>query len=194
MEAELRRLTSETEQLTNRVDSIVRDGTNRIGDLEFRLCELETGCDIASLSDTPTLGGGNTPDVAAPVAPSTPGNGGGLDTGGVELAVAEREDFERAKAAFDEGNYELAADRFQAFTDTETAISQQSRRWPVGKSPVSRRPQQEHCGSVPQTAFTASRTNRPRTLLNAMAYRPISSDLATSTQPRRFGLAPRLMV
>jgi tol-pal system protein YbgF len=36
----------------------------------------------------------------------------------VELAVAEREDFERAKASFDEGNYELAAERFRAFTET----------------------------------------------------------------------------
>ncbi len=116
MEAELRRLTSETEQLTNRVDGVVRDGTNRVGDLEFRLCELEAGCDIASLGDTPTLGGGSLPAGAAPAAPAT-GETSGLDTGGVELAVAEREDFERAKSAFDEGNYQVAAERFQAFTD-----------------------------------------------------------------------------
>lgn len=120
MEAELRRLTSETEQMTNRVDSVVRDGTNRVGDLEFRLCELEPNCDIASLGDTPTLGGGSLPQVAAPAAPVAPIAGGsdGLDTGGVELAVAEREDFERAKMAFDEGNFQLAADRLQSFTDT----------------------------------------------------------------------------
>ena len=119
MEAELRRLTAETEQMTNRIDTVVRDGTNRVGDLEFRLCELEPNCDIASLGETPTLGGGSLPQVAAP-APAAPVGGAtdDLNTGGVELAVAEREDFERAKMAFDEGNYQLAADRLQTFTDT----------------------------------------------------------------------------
>ena len=86
MEAELQRLTAANEALTNRVDRIVSDGTNRIGDLEFRLCELESGCDIGSLGDTPTLGGGALPPPVAPqtVAPTSD------PTGGVELAVAER--------------------------------------------------------------------------------------------------------
>ena len=57
METEVRRLTAASEQLANRVQSIVADGTNRIGDLEFRLCELEADCDIASLGETTTLGG-----------------------------------------------------------------------------------------------------------------------------------------
>ena len=35
MEQELRRLTSETENLEFRVNSIVRDGTNRVRDLEY---------------------------------------------------------------------------------------------------------------------------------------------------------------
>ena len=116
LEAELQRLTAANEALTNRVDRVVSDGTNRIGDLEFRLCELEAGCDIASLGDTPTLGGGALPAPApAPVPqPST----SDLDTGGVELAVAERDDFDRAKASFDAGNYEVAAEQLQRFTDT----------------------------------------------------------------------------
>lgn len=117
LEAEVSRLTAASEALTNRIDSIVRDGTNRIGDFEFRLCELESGCNIASLGDTPTLGGGAIPDVAAP-QPSAPVSGGDLDTGGVELAVAEREDFERAKATYDAGNFTTAADQLKRFTDT----------------------------------------------------------------------------
>ena len=114
MEAELQRLTAANEALTNRVDRVVSDGTNRIGDLEFRLCELESGCDIGSLGDTPTLGGGALPAPVAPqpVAPVED------PTGGVELAVAEREDFERAKATFDAGNFEVAAEQLQRFTDT----------------------------------------------------------------------------
>ena len=71
MEAELARLTASTEQLTNRVDSVVRDGTNRIGDLEFRLCELETGCDIGSLGETTTLGGGALPAATSPAVSAT---------------------------------------------------------------------------------------------------------------------------
>ncbi len=116
LEAEVSRLTAASEALTNRVDQIVRDGTNRIGDLEFRLCELESGCDIATLGDTPTLGGGVVPEVGA--QPTAPAIGTDLDTGGVELAVAEREDFERAKAAYEEGNYQVAVERLQSFTDT----------------------------------------------------------------------------
>ncbi|MEM9427752.1 MAG: tol-pal system protein YbgF [Pseudomonadota bacterium] len=128
MEAELQRLTAATERLTNRVDSVVADGTNRIGDLEFRLCELEAGCDIGSLGDTPTLGGGALPAstgtaAVAPAAPAAPAPGGDVASGladlsGMELAIAEKDDFERAKASFDDGNFEGAAEQFQRFTET----------------------------------------------------------------------------
>ena len=115
MEAELRRLTASTEELTNRVDNIVRDGTNRIGDLEFRLCELEDGCDIGSLSDTPTLGGGSLPETGGTVTPlPAPTDSGD----GPELAISEREAFDRARAALEDGDNERAAVLFQAFTDT----------------------------------------------------------------------------
>lgn len=127
MEAELQRLTAATERLTNRVDSVVADGTNRIGDLEFRLCELEPGCDIASLGETTTLGGGALPAPSTGAAieggAASSASGGGLagglaDLGGMELAFAEKEDFERAKASFDNGSFEAAAEQFQRFTET----------------------------------------------------------------------------
>jgi hypothetical protein len=97
LEAEIRRLASLTEDLQIRVDSVVRDGTNRVGDLEFRLCELEADCDIASLGETPNLGGVE-PSGAAPSISVTP------DTGSApQLAVAEQDDFDRARAAFEAG-------------------------------------------------------------------------------------------
>ncbi len=116
MEAELTRLTAASEALTNRVDRVVADGTNRVGDLEFRLCELEANCDIATLGETTTLGGGTLPAVTQTSTPTTPSSDS--PTAGVELAVAERADFERAKAAFDQGSFKAAAEQFQSFTET----------------------------------------------------------------------------
>ncbi len=52
IEAELQRLTSKTEELEFRINRITVDGTNRIGDLEYRLCEIEPGCDVSLLGGT----------------------------------------------------------------------------------------------------------------------------------------------
>lgn len=118
IEAELRRLTSLTEELDLRTQAIVRDGTSRVGDLEFRLCDLEADCDIASLGETPSLGGvdlaGTGPAVSTLPAPS----GGGGASGGGSLAVAEQSDFDRAREAYEAGDYENAANLFAAFTET----------------------------------------------------------------------------
>lgn len=115
IEMELARLTSKSEALENRINRVVSDGTNRIGDLEFRLCELEEGCDIGALGTTSTLGGGETPTAIAPEAPTTPANPA---TEGVELAVAEKEDFERAQEALASGDFRSAANQFAAFTQS----------------------------------------------------------------------------
>lgn len=112
IEGELQRLTSKTEELENRIDRIVRDGTNRIGDLEFRLVELEGG-DLSELGDTTTLGG---EDLAAIPVPAPPAS-----TGGGQMAVGEQADFDRALAAFEAGNFQASADQFQLFTETYTA-------------------------------------------------------------------------
>ncbi len=106
LEAELRRLTAQTEALSGRVEAVVRDGTNRIGDLEFRLVELEGG-DLSALGETSTLGGG----AAAPAAAAPPASA----PEGAEMAIGERGDFDRAVAAFDAGDYGGAAALFEAF-------------------------------------------------------------------------------
>lgn len=118
IESAVQRLTSKTEELEFRIERVVQDGTNRLDDLEFRLCEMEPGCDIANFEPGSTLGGdvASTPDrtgmISAPAAPSAPADGG--DTG-PQLAVGERDDFERAQAAFEAGEYERAAEQFAAF-------------------------------------------------------------------------------
>lgn len=124
IESALRRLTNATEDLQIRVDRIVTDGTNRIGDLEFRLCELEEDCDIGQLGDTPTLGGGATA-VATATLPATSG------ANGPRLAEAEQSDFDRAMAAYEAGDYAGAAQGFQAYTDTYPggALSAEAHFW-----------------------------------------------------------------
>ncbi|MGR3565221.1 MAG: tol-pal system protein YbgF [Heliomarina sp.] len=113
MEAELQRLTSHTEELTNRVNRIVADGTNRIGDLEFRLVELEGG-DLSKLGETTTLGGPTETVQPSAVTPP-PASDGVLTT---ELAVSERTDFENASKALDEGDFQKAAQLFAGFNQT----------------------------------------------------------------------------
>ena len=121
IEAELQRLTSKTEELEFRINSVVEDGTNRIGDLEFRLVELEGG-DVSKLGETSTLGGGAAPAVssgaaAAQTAAVAPEPSAQTD-GGSQLAVGEDTDFRRASEALANGDFQSAADQFAAFRQT----------------------------------------------------------------------------
>ena len=115
LEREMARLTGETEQLRNRIDRIVRDGTNRIGDIEFRLCEMEEGCDLGALT-TPGLGdagGGNAATLSpaalgpAPVAPAD-----------IPLTREEKSAFDAASAALQGGDFAQAATLFGQFAET----------------------------------------------------------------------------
>ncbi len=108
IETALSQLIGRTEELEYRIDRIVRDGTNRIGDLEFRLVELEGG-DVSQLGETTTLGGGPAPSGPA-VAPPP-------DASVSQLAIGEQADFDAARAALEAGNFADAASRFARFAD-----------------------------------------------------------------------------
>jgi tol-pal system protein YbgF len=112
IETELQRLTAKTEELEFRVGRVAEDGARRLGDLEFRLCELEDGCDLGSLGRVPALGG----DTGSAIAPSAPQPA--PPTGGTELAVGEETDFRRAGEALAQGDFQSAADQFAAFRQT----------------------------------------------------------------------------
>ena len=116
IEAALMRLTAKTEEVELKVNRVVSDGTNRIGDLEFRLCEVEPGCDISALGETAPLGGGAGGGAVAPVAPvaTAPAAGGT----GPELAIGEQADFDRAKGVLGQGDFRTAADLFATFTQS----------------------------------------------------------------------------
>ena len=110
IESELQRMTAKTEELQFRIDGVVSDGTNRIGDIEFRICEIDPACDLSQLGRPAPLGGATLPPAVTP--PPQPG------VGETEMAVGEQADFNRARAAFDAGDFAGAATQFQAFSQT----------------------------------------------------------------------------
>jgi len=114
IESELSRLTSKTEQLEFRVNAIVKDGTNRIADLEFRLVEAEGG-DVSQLSETTTLGGADGASPAGNDAPVVTGSGNGEAP---QLALGEQADFDAARTALEAGETAAAAEKFAAFNET----------------------------------------------------------------------------
>ena len=113
IEGELRRLTADVEELEFRVDSIAKDGANRLGDLEFRLCELEPDCDPSELGLSPPLGGIPAEETSAEETP--PAGEAPEPVFGALLAEGERADFDAATAALDEGRYREAADGLLGF-------------------------------------------------------------------------------
>lgn len=108
IEAAVVSLTGKAEAIENRLNRVVADGTNRIGDIEFRLTELAGG-DLGAIPPTPPLGG-----EAAPV-PAAPAPAPGPSAGGPELAVNEQAEFDRAKEVLGSGDFRAAAEQFAAF-------------------------------------------------------------------------------
>lgn len=128
IETQLAALTNQTESLTNQIKRIVADGTNRIGDIEFRLCEQDPGCDLGALM-TAELGGNTPRQIVAPnstpdpdAAPSStpvitatplpPPETTAPESPANPETQAERADFDAAKSALDRGDLTLAADLF----------------------------------------------------------------------------------
>ncbi len=106
IEAELARLTSRAEEIELKLNRVVADGTNRIGDIEFRLCEVTPGCDPMNMGATAPLGG-DTTATATPAPTETTAS-----SGGPELAVGEQADFDRAKEVLGQGDFPRAAELF----------------------------------------------------------------------------------
>jgi tol-pal system protein YbgF len=111
LEAELRRLTNRVEVLSNDLTQVIADASNRVGDIEFRLTELEGG-DVSLLGAPEPLGGGLT----APAAPAPPPATAPATDGA--LAATERSDFEAAVAAADAGEHARAAALLESFLAT----------------------------------------------------------------------------
>lgn len=115
---ELSSLTGRTEALEFRIRRVVDDASNRIGDLEFRLTELEGG-DTSALPQGRPLGG--TELGGTELGDTSSGSGAGIigDTGTApELAAGERAAFDSAVAALDSGDMAAGMAGLDAFLQT----------------------------------------------------------------------------
>lgn len=110
IESELQRLTAKTEELEFRINRVVKDGTNRVADLEFRLIELEGG-DVSQMGQTTTLGGETAAQTPAPAPQPDPSNA-------PQVAVGEQADFARAVKALEAQDFATAVDLFAALNAT----------------------------------------------------------------------------
>jgi len=114
LEAELRRLTGRVDVLVNDIDRIVTEASNRAGELDFRVTELEGG-DVSLIGTPEPLGGGVTElrprarPGAAPLGPTAPE---------AQPIANERSAFEAAVAAADGGDDVRAAELFTSFLAT----------------------------------------------------------------------------
>jgi tol-pal system protein YbgF len=103
MEASLANLTGRIEELELRIRRTIDEASNRLGDLEFRMTELEGGSTEGLTS--PALGAGfgsaTTPDPAQP-----------------QLAAGEQQAFDAAIALADDGQSEAAATALSQFIET----------------------------------------------------------------------------
>ncbi|MEM8789197.1 MAG: tol-pal system protein YbgF [Pseudomonadota bacterium] len=146
--AEVTRLQAALEAAEQRIEAVVADGNNRIGDLEFRLLELSGG-DYANYQEPAPLGSlpgadpgdPQNPQAAvasaapAPPAPrSAPAEAGesetatlGLDPGlsapaapaaPTGVPATEAEAFQAALARYQSGDYQGAAQDFETLLDT----------------------------------------------------------------------------
>lgn len=112
LEAELMRLTSRTEEIELRLNRVVQDGTNRIGDIEYRICDADPACDPMNMSATTPIGGGSTA-AATPAAPAAPAQSS--TSSAPALAVAEQADFDRAREVLGQGDFHGAAALFETY-------------------------------------------------------------------------------
>ena len=93
LRSEITALTARTEALEFQLRRVIDDASNRIGDMEFRLTELEGG-DVSALGAPRPLGGG----LAAP-APALPSG-----TEAPQLAAGEQAAFDAARAQLEGGD------------------------------------------------------------------------------------------
>lgn len=95
LELRMGQITGQIEETQHSITQVTEDGTRRVGDIEFRLTELEGG-DPSILGSTPPLGQTGQND-------------------GPELLSNEQASFNQAMSQLDSGNFQGAAEMFSNF-------------------------------------------------------------------------------
>ncbi len=113
--AELARLTARSEELEFRIRRAIDDASNRLGDLEFRLTELEGG-DTTNLASPRPLGGDTLGSSAQGGGTFGDGGSSGQDET-PQLAASESVAFDAARALADAGDHDAAATALQQFLE-----------------------------------------------------------------------------
>lgn len=125
MEAQIARLTDQTEQLSNRIKRVVADGTNRIGDIEFRLCEMDPNCDLGALmtAELGKQGGGAMPaDISGVVQQPSDISAQTLPpmedpvAGAAPPTEEEAREFASARRAIEAGEWQTAIEELNHLT------------------------------------------------------------------------------
>ncbi|WP_255329576.1 tetratricopeptide repeat protein [Paracoccus albicereus] len=116
MEAQIATLTGQAEQLQNRIRRVVADGTTRLGDIEFRLCEMDPNCDLSSLMNQPELG--STGNSGMPAMPAPASGAAGAPPRPAATTASEQADFDRAREVLGQGDFRRAAELFAAVAET----------------------------------------------------------------------------
>ena len=116
LEAEVRRITGQIEAKQNWIKRIVTEGTKRVGHLEFRLCELEVGCDIGSLDRIAPMGGQVPDRKATSTGRQSTAQLADASEDASSATNSERATFQRAMAAFEAQEFASAASQFATLT------------------------------------------------------------------------------
>ena len=108
LEAELRDNIGKIERLESRIQTVLRQGSIQLRDLELRLVELEGG-DVSLIDWGMTLGGAPVEQTMPSPAPVEP------EIGSDDPELRERRSFQAAKAAYESGDRAAAEIQFSNF-------------------------------------------------------------------------------
>ena len=108
LEAELRENIGKIERLESRIQTVLRQGSIQLRDLELRLVELEGG-DVSQIDWGMTLGGVSIEQPLPLLDPVEP------EIASDERELRERRSFQAAKTAFESGDHAAAEAQFSSF-------------------------------------------------------------------------------
>lgn len=112
LEDEIRRLTAKVERLENQVRQLNAQSSNRLGDIEFRLNELE-----------------GVPNDGAASQPLIPNQGAQVETPTAALSAGEQGDLDLAINDVNQGRFDQAEDRLRQFLNSHPSSPLRGEAW-----------------------------------------------------------------